>query len=101
MTSLHFVLLFDGLLVAMGALMAHQGRFIPAMSIFGAFAFAALWQIGLASVSNSFSRTYRWEPFFRPTHYVQAVLHTSMYAYLSLYWEGVGRYAPLIVTQIF
>lgn len=100
MTSLHFLVLFDGLLIGMGCLMASQGRTVPALSIFGAFGVLTSWQIGLACISDSFARTYRWESFFRPTHYVQAVLHLSMYAYLSLYWEGVERYAPLIFTQI-
>ncbi|MSR57590.1 MAG: hypothetical protein EXS05_07950 [Planctomycetaceae bacterium] len=80
--------------------MAYQDRTIPALSIFGAFGVLVVWQIVLASVSHSFARTYRWESFFRPTHYVQAMLHTSMFTYLGLYWEGVPRYAPLILTQI-
>lgn len=100
-TSLHFLVLFDLLLLGMGSLMASQGRMVPALSIFGAFGVLAVWQIALVSVTESFARTYRWESFFRPTHYVQAVLHLSMYTYLGLYWEGVARYAPLILTQIF
>jgi hypothetical protein len=94
------VILFDGLLLFLGGLMLHQGREVPALSIFGAFAILAAWQIALLSMVGSFARSYRWEAFFRPTHYVQAVLHTSIYIYLGLYWEGVPRYAPLIVTQI-
>jgi Na+-translocating ferredoxin:NAD+ oxidoreductase RnfD subunit len=85
----------------MGGLMAYQGRAAPALSILGTFAALAVWQICLASSAKvSFSRHFRWEPFFRPTHYVQAMLHTTIYVYLGLYWEGIGRYAPLIVTQI-
>ncbi len=100
MTSNHFLLLFDGLLLSLGAYMACEGRAVPAVSIFGAFGVLAIWQMALVSTVASFSRTYRWEAFFRPTHYVQACLHTTIYVYLGLYWEGVGRYAPLIVTQI-
>lgn len=80
--------------------MAYQGRTVPALSIFGAAAILVVWQIVLVSAVASFSRSYRWESFFRPTHYVQALLHTSIYTYLGLYWEGVARFAPLIVTQI-
>jgi Na+-translocating ferredoxin:NAD+ oxidoreductase RnfD subunit len=99
-TSTVFLIVFDGLLFFMGGLMAYQGRVVPALSIFGAFAALAVWQIALLSTVASFARSYRWEAFFRPTHYVQAALHTSIYTYLGLYWEGVARYAPLIVTQI-
>jgi hypothetical protein len=99
-TSTHFVILFDGLLLFLGGFMAYQGRAAPALSIFGAFAVLCVWQIALVSTVSSFARSYRWEAFFRPTHYVQAMLHTSIYWYLSLYWEGVARYAPLIVAQI-
>jgi hypothetical protein len=101
MSSVHLVIILDLLMLAAGAVMAVQDRMVPAMSIFGAFGVLAVWQILLASVSDSFDRTYRWELFIRPTHYVQAALHLSMYTYLGLYWDGVGRYAPLILTQIF
>jgi Na+-translocating ferredoxin:NAD+ oxidoreductase RnfD subunit len=99
-SSTLFVVVFDALLLGAAGLMASQGRSVPALSILGAFAILAVWQISLASTVSSFSRHFRWEPFFRPTHYVQALLHTTIYTYLGLYWEGVARYAPLIVTQI-
>jgi hypothetical protein len=100
MSSVQFVLLFDALLLGMSGLMASQGRTVAALSLLGAFGLFAIWQIVLASISNSFDRTYRWEPFLKGTHYVQAAMHMTMLAYLGLYWVGVPRYAPLIAAQI-
>jgi hypothetical protein len=36
----------------------------------------------------------------RPVHYVQLMMHTSIYAYWGWYWREVYHYAPLIVAQI-
>src|SRR5262249_36135903 len=80
--------------------MVFQGRPMPALSIFGAFGVVSLGQIFLADTTVSFARTFRWELYVRPTHYVQAMLHVSIYAYLGMYWDGVGRNAPLIVAQV-
>jgi hypothetical protein len=100
LSSTQFLLLFDALFLGAGAFAASQGRTVPALSIFAAFGIFAVWQIGLASTVLSFAHSYRWESSFRPTHYVQAALHTTIYSYLGLYWDGIARYAPLIVTQI-
>ena len=42
--------------------------------------------------------TYEFVP--RPVHYVQLLMHFSIYAYWGWYWREVYHYAPLIVAQI-
>jgi hypothetical protein len=41
---------------------------------------------------------YEFQP--RPVHYVQFVMHSSIYVYWGWYWREVYRDAPLIVAQI-
>lgn len=36
----------------------------------------------------------------RPAHYVQLVMHASVYAYWGWYWREVYRHIPLILAQI-
>src|SRR5947209_4127283 len=37
---------------------------------------------------------------FQKQHYIQAFCHFCIYVYVGLYWDGIGRYAPLIAAQI-
>jgi hypothetical protein len=41
---------------------------------------------------------YEWAP--RPVHYIQLLMHSSVYLYWGWYWREVYRYAPLIIAQI-
>jgi hypothetical protein len=36
----------------------------------------------------------------RPVHYVQLVMHCSIYAYWGWYWREVYHFAPLIIAQL-
>jgi hypothetical protein len=45
-------------------------------------------------------RTLTYSVVPRPVHYVQMMMHTSIYVYWGWYWREVYRFAPLIVAQI-
>jgi hypothetical protein len=42
--------------------------------------------------------SYEFRP--RPVHYVQLMMHSSIYLYWGWYWREVYHYAPLILAQI-
>jgi Na+-translocating ferredoxin:NAD+ oxidoreductase RnfD subunit len=99
MKSPVLLLLFDIALAALGALMASEGRSVPAISIFAALGLLGAWQIVLfASTPNAAAR-FRVESLYRSTHYVQGFLQALFYGYLALYWDGIITYAPLILAQ--
>lgn len=37
---------------------------------------------------------------FRPAYFVQALAQSSIYLYVSFYYEGIGQHAPLIIIQL-
>jgi hypothetical protein len=45
-------------------------------------------------------RTLHYEFLPRPVHYVQLVMHSSIYAYWGWYWREVYHQIPLIIAQI-
>ncbi|MSR58086.1 MAG: hypothetical protein EXS05_10470 [Planctomycetaceae bacterium] len=100
MKSAELLLLFDVALAALGVFVAEQGRMVPAWSIFGALAVLGVWQLVLFTTVRDAGQRFGVEPFFRATHYVQAVLQATIYVYLSLYWGDIRTYAPLILAQI-
>jgi hypothetical protein len=100
MKSPGLLLLFDGALAALGVLVASEGRWIPALSIFAALGLLSAWQVVLFSSTPNAAAKYRVEPFFRSTHYIQAFLQATIYVYLSLYWGDIAQYATLIFAQV-
>jgi Na+-translocating ferredoxin:NAD+ oxidoreductase RnfD subunit len=99
MRSPEILLLLDALLAIMGVILGTQGREIPCWSIFGALAILGLWQLVLFSQSPRSGRRFRIESSFRATHYVQGPLQAAIYAYVSLYWDDVLVYLPLLFAQ--
>lgn len=55
----------------------------------------ALWR----KASNA-HRALQYEVKLIPTHYVQLVMHSSIYAYWGWYWRDVYRFIPLLIAQI-
>jgi hypothetical protein len=94
------LLVLDSALAALGVMFANEGRIVPAVSIFGALALLGAWQIVLFLVTPQPAVKYQIEPFFRSTHYIQALLQASIYVYLGLYWDAIRTNAPLILTQV-
>ena len=45
-------------------------------------------------------RTLSYEWGARPVHYVQLMMHSSIYAYWGWYWRPVYHFIPLILAQI-
>jgi len=53
----------------------------------------------LLQVSRT-KRQLRYDFVPRPVHYIQLVMHSSVYAYWGWYWREVYHYVPLIIAQI-
>ena len=52
----------------------------------------------LMKKASGYALCYLWRP--RPVHYVQMVMHSSIYAYWGWYWHPVITYVPLLIMQI-
>lgn len=65
---------------------------------------AALLLAGLGALWWNVARTGRtltYEFFPRPVHWVQMIMHSSVYAYWGWYWREVYHEIPLIAAQVF
>jgi hypothetical protein len=71
-----------------------------AWSFGGAFVVLLVWQAALAIRLKREGATRRFVPLLRPQHYLQACIHSSIYAYWGFYWREVYHYVPLLVAQI-
>ncbi len=71
-----------------------------ALSFQGAAAVLLVWQALLYARlrREGATRSFVWAP--RPQHYIQAMVHLSVYAYWGWYWEPVYNYAWLLVGQL-
>jgi hypothetical protein len=69
-------------------------------SIWGATATLLALLIALRRRVSQSGRTLRYTVAPRPVHYVQLMMHTSIYLYWGWYWREVYHYAPLIAAQI-
>jgi hypothetical protein len=61
--------------------------------------FTVLYGLVLAMVASG-RRLPTYSVLFRPSHYVQALVHSSIYAYWGWYWRPVYHEAILILAQI-
>ena len=71
-----------------------MGVFIAITAIF-----TVLYGLVLAMVASG-RRLPTYSVLFRPSHYVQALVHSSIYAYWGWYWRPVYHEAILILAQI-
>jgi hypothetical protein len=69
-------------------------------SFLGALALLLVWQALLALRLRRTGEGRRFESLLRPQHYIQACIHTSIFAYWGWYWRPVYEYAGLLVAQI-
>ena len=69
-------------------------------SFLGATAGLSLFLLFLVRQVVRRGRQLRYEIAARPVHYVQMVMHSSIYAYWGWYWREVYHEIPLIVAQI-
>lgn len=60
--------------------------------------FLALLSLAWRAARDGRHLVYEWAP--RKVHYVQLLMHSSVYLYWGWYWREVYRYAPLIAAQI-
>src|SRR5271154_2617433 len=69
-------------------------------SILGAAAALLLLQLFLRGQVARAGRRLQYEFLARPVHYVQLMMHVSIYAYWGWYWREVYHQIPLIIAQI-
>ncbi|MDQ1468588.1 MAG: hypothetical protein QOJ99_68 [Bryobacterales bacterium] len=69
-------------------------------SFWGATAGLLLFTLAVRHLAKRQSRTLSYEFLPRPVHYVQLMMHSSIYLYWGWYWREVYHYAPLIAAQI-
>jgi hypothetical protein len=69
-------------------------------SILGAAVALLLFQFLLRQQVARSRRRLQYEFLARPVHYVQLVMHMSIYAYWGWYWREVYHQFPLIICQI-
>jgi TPR repeat protein len=69
-------------------------------SVLGAAAALLLLLLYVSRQVAHSGRTLRYEFLPKPVHYVQLVMHLSIYTYWGWYWRQVYHQAPLIVAQI-
>ncbi len=94
----YVLLALNGLLVAVACLAPIPT--IVSRAVLAAAALLGVWQVILLLFVGSPARTLRIDWNIRAVHYVQLTLQSSLYTYWGLYWEEVGRYAPLLVAQL-
>ena len=72
--------------------------------LFSSFIYAGgaliVWMIWLAFHAAKTKTQFKIEPRLVRVHWVQALVHTSLYAYWGYYWRPVYDYAPLLLAQI-
>jgi len=69
-------------------------------SILGAAAALLLLQLFLRGQVARAGRRLQYEFLARPVHYVQLMMHVSIYAYWGWYWREVYHQIPLLIGQI-
>jgi len=97
---LYLPLVLTGVLGALSFLPRVQGNPRLVWSFWGAVAVLLVWQAVLALRLKREGVGRRFVPLLRPQHYIQACIHTSIYAYWGFYWRPVYEYVPLLVAQL-
>jgi hypothetical protein len=97
---LYLPLALTGLLGLLSFMPRVQANPRLAWSFWGAVALLLIWQAVLALRLKGRGEGRRFESLLRPQHYIQACIHTSIYAYWGFYWRPVYEFAGLLVAQI-
>jgi hypothetical protein len=94
-------LILTGVFLALG-LLASRARMNPhlAWTYAGVAAFLLVWQLVLFFRAGRNTPDFAWEFFPVRSHYVQAMVQFSIYAYWGWYWRNVYAQAPLILSQV-
>jgi hypothetical protein len=69
-------------------------------SFWGAVLALLVWQAVLALRLAKAGEGRRFETLLRPQHYIQACIHSSIFAYWGFYWRPVYEYLGLLAAQI-
>ncbi len=77
-----------------------SGNPILVRSFWGASAVLLVWQVALFLRLRSASESRSFFIVLRPQHYLQAMLHVSVYTYWGFYWRPVYEFAWLLVAQL-
>ena len=71
-----------------------------ALSFWGATAALLLFTLAVTQTAARQHRFLTWQFLPKPVHYVQFMMHSSIYLYWGWYWREVYHYAPLIAAQV-
>ncbi len=77
-----------------------QSNDVLVFSVWGACAVLALWQIFLLRSCAVRGVTKFFIVSLKPQHYIQAMVHTSVYAYWGAHWQPVQEHAILLLAQL-
>ena len=99
-SALYLPLALTGVLGLLAFMPRVQANARLGWSFWGAIAVLLVWQAALALRLQRSGEVRRFEQLLRPQHYIQACVHTSIFAYWGWYWRPVYEYAGLLVAQI-
>src|SRR5579863_4077123 len=90
----------DVLLACLVFLPAVRASSIVQWTVLGAAAALLVFNFLLSRSVAKTGRRLHYEFLPKPVHYVQLVMHSSVYAYWGWYWREVYHYLPLILVQL-
>jgi TPR repeat protein len=93
-------LLFTGIFVALGFISRARSNPHLAWTYAGLTVFLLCWQLMLLIKAGRGVRKFAWEFAAVRSHYVQAIVQLSIYAYWGWYWRNVYGEMPLILSQV-
>ena len=91
-------LVMTGGLVLLSFVQRVQNNPVLIWSFWGSAALLVVWQGSLFRRSKALGLAVRTE--LRPQHYIQALVHLSVYAYWGWYWRPVYDFAWLLTAQL-
>ncbi|MGD1088616.1 MAG: tetratricopeptide repeat protein [Verrucomicrobiota bacterium] len=93
-------LVLTGVFVALGFFSRARTNPHLAWTYAGVAAFLLCWQLALFLRSGRKALGFAWEFVPVRSHYIQALVQLSIYAYWGWYWRNVYAEAPLILSQV-
>jgi TPR repeat protein len=99
-SALVLQLVFMGVFLALG--FCSRARTNPhlAWTFVGVAAGLGCWQWVIFRRAGSVASSFAWEFMIQRSHYVQALVQLTIYAYWGLYWRNVYAEVPLILAQV-
>lgn len=93
-------LAFTAVFVVLGCISRARENHYLALTYVGVAAFLLIWQVTLFLRSTRGEGKFAWEFVAVKSHYVQAAVQLSIYAYWGWYWRPVYAEMPQILSQV-